>query len=464
MNLSLYQYTRTFVIGFACAGLLSACGGGSGGNGGYKPGSSAMAYSSTAVSVASSVALSSPAPSSAAPSSTPTSSTSVSSSVASSAGLMPPVALVDSQLNALDGDYFVAKGQVLVGVPEVGDTGKFVSEVQNREGFSLYTFDNDPTGVGAVCHETCAVNWPPLLASEQDIATAPYSIMERNLNPGIAVKQWAYQGKPLYFFKGDSLAGQTNGKAISTWRLARPLPVQLVANATLGSHLGAVGSVKIATSVNGSEQTSTEQRSGFSLYTFLLDSPGVSNCTGTCLSNWPALMAHAGAVASAPYTLVQRASGEMQWALNGMPLYFFAGDTAAGQVNGEAIGNNWYVARTVPVAVHNHATKNRLLMAQGSLINASGAVDNTRQNFTLYTFDPDPIGQITCFDGCLVVWPALYAPADAQDFGDFSTIVRDYDTGIRQWAYKGKALYFYIGDTAAGQVTGEYTDWTIARP
>jgi len=472
MNPFINKSCRSLLFTLACTGLLTACGGGgSGGSKGYSstPGStgySSMVASSIAPSStpASSVAPSSTPVSSVAPSSTAASSTPASSSLASSSAapaLVPPVVLIDTQINAADGDYFVASGDVLVGMPEGGGNTSFTGELLDRTGFALYTFANDTTGVSN-CNGNCLVNWPPLLANPGDQASAPYSIIERSMGTAGTALQWAYHGKPLYFFKNDTVAGQTAGKAIANWLLARPMPTQIVANATLGSHLAAAGSVKLAMPVNGAEQTSTAERNGFTLYTFDNDTAGVSNCSGVCLTNWPALIAHAGAVASAPYSLVQRASGEMQWALNGMPLYFFAGDTQAGQTNGEAIGNNWFVARTPSVAVNNHPTKNRLLVAHGNILNAAGTADNTRLDFTLYTFDDDTPGVTTCFGACLAAWPALFAPADAQAFGDFSVITRDATT--KQWAYKGLPLYFFVGDTAPGDVTGEYTDWTIARP
>ncbi|HCS63931.1 MAG TPA: hypothetical protein DIW64_07490 [Cellvibrio sp.] len=472
MNPFINKSCRSLLFTLACTGLLTACGGGGGGGSkGYSstPGStgySSMVASSIAPSStpASSVAPSSTPVSSVAPSSTAASSTPASSSLASSSAapaLVPPVVLIDTQINAADGDYFVASGDVLVGMPEGGGNTSFTGQLLNRTGFALYTFANDTTGVSN-CSGNCLVNWPPLLANPSDQASAPYSIIERSMGTAGTALQWAYLGKPLYFFKNDTAAGQTAGKAIPNWLLARPMPTQIVANATLGSHLAAAGSVKLAMPVNGAEQTSTTERNGFTLYTFDNDTTGVSNCSDVCLTNWPALIAHAGAVASAPYSLVQRASGEMQWALNGMPLYFFAGDTQAGQTNGEAIGNNWFVARTPSVAVNNHPTKNRLLVAHGNILNAAGAADNTRLDFTLYTFDDDTPGVTTCFGACLAAWPALFAPADAQAFGDFSVITRDATT--KQWAYKGLPLYFFVGDTAPGDVTGEYTDWTIARP
>ncbi|HSX85224.1 MAG TPA: hypothetical protein VLE50_07435 [Cellvibrio sp.] len=474
MNPFITKSCRVLLMTLACSSLLAACGGdGGGGKNNYSSAPGSTAYSSmeaSSVAPASSTPATSSTTSSTPASSTPVSSTPESSAPASSslasssiAALVPPVVLVDTQTNAADGDYFVASGEVLVGMPEGGGNTSFTGQVLDRAGFSLYTFANDTPGVSN-CSGNCLVNWPPLLANPGDQASAPYSIIERSMGTAANAMQWAYHGKPLYFFKNDTVAGQTAGKAIPNWQLARPMPTQVVANATLGSHLAAAGSVKLAMPVNGTEQTSSAERNGFTLYTFDMDTAGVSNCSGTCLANWPALIAHAGAVASAPYSLVQRASGEMQWALNGLPLYFFAGDTQAGQTNGEAVGTNWFVARTPSVAVNNHPTKNRLLVAHGNIVNAAGAVDNSRLDFTLYTFDDDTPGVTTCFGGCLAAWPALYAPADAQAFGDFSVIVRDVNTGVKQWAYKGLPLYFYVGDGAPGDVTGEYTDWTIARP
>ncbi len=371
-----------------------------------------------------------------------------------------PVLLNEPQINSADGEYLVASGKVLVGLPD-GDNSTFKAEPQVREGFSLYTFDNDTSGVSN-CSGSCLENWPPLLADTDDQAQAPYSIIERSMGTAGTARQWAYQGKPLYFFLGDSSAGATTGKAIAKWHLARPEPLQTLASTTLGSYIGAAGLVKTAAPQGGGEMTSSAARDGFALYTFDNDSAGVSNCSASCLTNWPALMANEGAQAAAPYSLIQRASGEKQWALNGMPLYFFVGDTQAGETNGEGVGGNWHLARIAPVAVSVHPQKAALLIAHGNLIKANGDADTSHQDLTLYTYDKDPLNQATCNGGCLITWPALYATTDAKAFGDFTLVTRS--TGEKQWTYKGKALYFYLGDSAAGDVNGEYADWTIARP
>ncbi len=373
-----------------------------------------------------------------------------------------PVQINQTSLNSSDGEYLVASGKVLVGMPTDSTNTAFVSSHLDRDAFSLYTFDNDTPGMSN-CNGGCLTAWPPLLADDSDEAEAPYSIITRAMGTNPAAKQWAYHGMPLYFYIGDTAAGQTIGKAIPKWHLARPLPVTVAASTALGSYIEAYGLVKTATTVNSAEEISTQPRDGFALYTFDNDTIGTSNCSGNCLVNWPALMSSEGAVAQAPYTLVARASGKFQWALNGMPLYFFAGDTKAGDTKGEGVANLWHLARIAPVVAKQHSS-GTLFVAHGNLVTATGASDAVHQNFTLYTFDQDTAGVTTCFNGCLTVWPALYAAADAKAFGDFSLVERGAGTGVKQWAYKGKPLYFYVGDSAPGDVTGEYTDWRIARP
>jgi predicted lipoprotein with Yx(FWY)xxD motif len=91
---------------------------------------------------------------------------------------------------------------------------------------------------------------------------------------------------------------------------------------------------------------------GFTLYIFKNDSPGQSNCSGSCASLWPPLTipknAHptAGNGVKGLLGVIQRSDGSYQVTYNGAPLYLYAGDTKAGQTNGQGLKNLWYV---VPV-------------------------------------------------------------------------------------------------------------------
>jgi predicted lipoprotein with Yx(FWY)xxD motif len=87
--------------------------------------------------------------------------------------------------------------------------------------------------------------------------------------------------------------------------------------------------------------------SGMTLYTFARDAAGVSNCDGDCAAKWPPFVASEEDedVAKAPFSVIERSDDSYQWALNGMPLYFWAGDKAAGDTTGDGMGGVWSVAR-----------------------------------------------------------------------------------------------------------------------
>lgn len=95
---------------------------------------------------------------------------------------------------------------------------------------------------------------------------------------------------------------------------------------------------------------------------------------------------------------------------------------------------------------------------------AGGDMLTNANGMTLYTFDKDTDGVSNCAAECVVNWPILEATAEDKAEGDYTIIVRA--DGMKQWAYKGKPLYTFVKDTAAGDVTGDGVKevWHIARP
>jgi predicted lipoprotein with Yx(FWY)xxD motif len=90
---------------------------------------------------------------------------------------------------------------------------------------------------------------------------------------------------------------------------------------------------------------------GRTLYLFQKDQPNQSACSGACVSAWPvdqsggSPKASSGVKASMLGT-IKRADGTMQVTYNQHPLYYYSGDTAAGQQSGQglnAFGALWYV-------------------------------------------------------------------------------------------------------------------------
>ena len=84
---------------------------------------------------------------------------------------------------------------------------------------------------------------------------------------------------------------------------------------------------------------------GMTLYTFKKDGKGVSNCYDACAANWPPLAAGTDAKASGGYSVIKRKDGSMQWAKNGMPLYFWVKDAKEGDTTGDGVKGVWHVAR-----------------------------------------------------------------------------------------------------------------------
>jgi predicted lipoprotein with Yx(FWY)xxD motif len=85
---------------------------------------------------------------------------------------------------------------------------------------TLYTFDRDPAGTGkSVCNGPCATNWPPLMAMDGDMASGDYTVVNRDDGK----KQWAFKGKPLYYWAKDMKPGDKTGDGFNNvWHVAKP--------------------------------------------------------------------------------------------------------------------------------------------------------------------------------------------------------------------------------------------------
>ena len=87
---------------------------------------------------------------------------------------------------------------------------------------------------------------------------------------------------------------------------------------------------------------------GMTLYVYSNDTAGVSNCTGTCATNWPPLLttgapsAGMGVTASKLGTIT-RGDGSVQVTYNNQPLYYFSGDQASGDTTGQGKAGLWNV-------------------------------------------------------------------------------------------------------------------------
>ena len=92
-------------------------------------------------------------------------------------------------------------------------------------------------------------------------------------------------------------------------------------------------------------------------------------------------------------------------------------------------------------------SSNPAMMSGGMLVGSNG--------MTLYTFDRDVAGsgKSVCNGPCAANWPPLMAMDSDKPMGDYMLITRD--DGKKQWAMKGKPLYYWSKDTKAGDKTGD---------
>lgn len=103
------------------------------------------------------------------------------------------------------------------------------------------------------------------------------------------------------------------------------------------------GTVSVADSDLGMILTDGD---GNTLYLLTADEQGAPTCYDDCETNWPVLEGPVEAgdgVDGALLGQTEREDGAVQATYNDWPLYYFAGDAQAGDVNGQGVGDVWYV-------------------------------------------------------------------------------------------------------------------------
>jgi predicted lipoprotein with Yx(FWY)xxD motif len=91
-------------------------------------------------------------------------------------------------------------------------------------------------------------------------------------------------------------------------------------------------------------------QNGMTLYVLTKDIPDTSTCSGSCSTTWPPLAVASGATITAPsgaagtFATVARSDGTVQVTYNHMPLYYYSGDSVAGDTNGQGTDGVWFVA------------------------------------------------------------------------------------------------------------------------
>ena len=121
-----------------------------------------------------------------------------------------------------------------------------------------------------------------------------------------------------------------------------------------GSSASASTTGTVITTHAGSAGAFLTDGSGRTVYLWAKDGMNMSDCSGACAAAWPpvpatgTLTATGGAKASDLGTIT-RSDGTKQATYDGHPLYYFVGDSAAGQTNGQGsdnFGAKWWLVAT----------------------------------------------------------------------------------------------------------------------
>jgi predicted lipoprotein with Yx(FWY)xxD motif len=110
-----------------------------------------------------------------------------------------------------------------------------------------------------------------------------------------------------------------------------------------GAQSGAVASAKKANV--GSVIVDAQGRT---LYRFTAEAQGVPVCIGDCVATWlPALASSASGLPKHVATVKRPDGGKLQLTYDGHPLYRYAGDQSKADANGEGVGGQWFVLKSV---------------------------------------------------------------------------------------------------------------------
>ncbi|MHB9034286.1 MAG: hypothetical protein ACYC6L_14710 [Anaerolineae bacterium] len=239
--------------------------------------------------------------------------------------------------------------------------------------------------------------------------------------------------------------------------------------------------VMLATSTTyGSYLTDAQ---GKSLYLYGNDTANTSTCSGTCLANWPALTVPAGTTPTAgpgvtgTLGTITRDDGSLQVTINGLPLYYFAKDTAAGDTKGQLLQNLWYLANasgaritTTPPAAEAAAPAASAATILAGNSSTYGAYLTDSKGMSVYLYTKDTSGVSNCTGNCATNWPPLTVPAGTQPTagsgvtGTLGTITRA--DGTLQVTLNGAPLYYFVQDKAAGEMNGQGVNgiWFLVSP
>ncbi|MGY1495967.1 SCO0930 family lipoprotein [Streptomyces sp. QTS52] len=202
--------------------------------------------------------------------------------------------------------------------------------------------------------------------------------------------------------------------------------------------------------------------SGRTLYRFDQDTaePPKSNCDGDCATTWPPVPADdvtAGVgIDAALLGEVTRSDGSKQLTVGGWAAYYYAKDTAPGDIKGQGVGGKWYGLapdgkKATLAALPGLSTRNDPKL---------GTIVVDKNGMTVYRFLKDqawPKPVSACVGACLDKWPVVEPVAfkNTKDIPQKGYMNFTRPDGAEQQTLNCSPIYTFINDKKPGDTNGQ---------
>jgi predicted lipoprotein with Yx(FWY)xxD motif len=363
-------------------------------------------------------------------------------------------------------------GVTLVDVTESGhQVPKFLwRRLGDANGNPLYTYDADRSGKSS-CYSACAEEFPPFVADAHARASGDWSILVRDDQ----VRQWTYQGKPLYRYSGKDPAGEPDGATgvgggvFGTAADPRRYdPASTLFSPKPGWRRAAYTPEKLLMMPANVELAALAIANGFGFVDAATHMTIYATPVSHRLSSdWEPVRASALALPVGEFAIVRRKDdGTRQWTYRSEALYTFAGDYAPGEVTGiftrdrsvqAALAYRNFLPAEIEIGHYTlrgpllTTAKGQTLYTVARFFALYGGRE-TRTGYDVSYNDAKAQGTEPCQGDCTATWKPVLARAKAQAGGFWELVARP--DGSRQWAYKGSPVYTYVGDKVPGDIEG----------
>lgn len=213
---------------------------------------------------------------------------------------------------------------------------------------------------------------------------------------------------------------------------------------------------------------------GRTLYRFDKDTakPPRSNCEGDCAKAWPVVPADGFTAAPGmdPSAVgsVTRSDGSKQLTLGGWPMYRYARDAKAGDLNGQGVGGTWFASapdgkKAAPgAAAPGAGAPDAPADLPGMSVRKDpklGEIVVDSRGRTVYRFKKDSAWPMksACTGECLKKWPVV-APVpknDTEGIMKKGFVVFDRPDGVKQQTINCWPVYTFSGDSGPGDTNGQ---------